>query len=195
MYRQKIIKQIVYFEVALRNQYYRLKGKLLKIYLLFHGCKVGKKVKCKKWPIFRFPPNRNLVVGDFVTFGYNITFDVTNKGRIVIEDSANLTQDILISSDSEVRIGQYALIGESVSIRDANHETNANLFIAKQPLDSKSILIEKDVWIGAGSRILKGSLIKKGCIIGANSVVTQGSITEDYNIYAGSPIKHIRRRK
>ena len=48
----------------------------------------------------------------------------------------------------------------------------------------KGIVIEDDVWIGAGVKILDGVIIRKGCVIGANTVVNKS--TEQYGIYVGS---------
>ena len=40
-----------------------------------------------------------------------------------------------------------------------------------------------------------GAKIAKGVFIGSNSVVTRKTITEEYGIYAGNPIKLIANRK
>lgn len=53
-------------------------------------------------------------------------------------------------------------------------------------------IIEDDVWIGAGSIILKGIKISKGAVIAAGSVVTKD--VEPYSIYAGVPAKMIKKR-
>ena len=55
-----------------------------------------------------------------------------------------------------------------------------------------AIIIEDDVWIGAGSIILTGVTISKGSVIGAGSVVAK-SIPE-YSIAVGNPAKVIHRR-
>ena len=51
------------------------------------------------------------------------------------------------------------------------------------------VIIEDDVWIGAGAKILDGIVIRKGTIVCAGAVVTKN--TEEYNIVAGVPAKTI----
>ena len=58
--------------------------------------------------------------------------------------------------------------------------------------DKHIIVIEDDVWIGAGVKILDGVIIRKGCVIGANTVVNKS--TEQYGIYVGAPARLIRKR-
>ncbi|MHC1550989.1 acyltransferase (plasmid) [Phyllobacterium sp. K27] len=74
---------------------------------------------------------------------------------------------------------------------DHNFEDTSQL-IRKQGLSRKPVIIEDDVWIGAGAKILGGSHLSMGCVIGANSVI-KGK-TKPYGIYVGVPAKHIRQR-
>lgn len=48
----------------------------------------------------------------------------------------------------------------------------------------KDVIIEDDVWVGAGAIILKGVTIGKGSIIGAGSVVTRS--IPPYHVYVGN---------
>jgi len=61
-----------------------------------------------------------------------------------------------------------------------------------QGSNSKGIIIEDDVWIGANSSILDGVKIGKGAIIAAGSVVTKDVCA--YDIVAGVPAKKINSR-
>jgi acetyltransferase-like isoleucine patch superfamily enzyme len=56
----------------------------------------------------------------------------------------------------------------------------------------KGIVIEDDVWIGAGARILDGVTIARGSVIGAGSVVTKS--TQPYSIVVGVPAKIVSSR-
>lgn len=181
-------------EQKIKNISFLLKGKLLKFYLILHGCKVGKNLKCKRFPIFRSIPKKNIFIGDNVNVGYRITFDVKHKGKLIIGNNTNLTQDIVISALEKVEFGNDVLIAENVSIRDGDHLFELGKNINQQKLSKESINIGNDVWIGAGTRILKGSKIENGCIIGANSVVISKTITVANNIYVGCPIKRIASR-
>ena len=70
-----------------------------------------------------------------------------------------------------------------------------NLKINKQGMSISPVKLCNDVWIGAGSKILRGSYISKGCIIGANSVTLEKTITKEFEIYAGTPARLIGRRE
>ena len=62
----------------------------------------------------------------------------------------------------------------------------------KQDYMDGDIIIEDDVWIGAGSIITAGVTIGKGTVIGAGSVVTK-DIPQNV-IAAGVPAKIINKR-
>lgn len=75
----------------------------------------------------------------------------------------------------------------------ANHGIAKNSPIRKQVVTKIGIVIEDDVWIGAGAKILDGVTLRKGSVIGAGAVVTKN--TDAYCVYAGVPAKVIKPRK
>lgn len=155
---------------------------------------MGKRLKCKTWPIFRYIPRGNIQIGNDVTIGYFITFEVEEKGKLTLGNSVNLTHNVIISVCEEVTIGNGTLIAENVSIRDADHGTKHNIPIGRQMQTSSSVSIGNDVWLGAGVAVLQGSKIEDGVIIGAHSVVTSSKTTSPYSIYAGVPIRLLSKR-
>ena len=183
--------------VRIRKFVYLARGKCLSVFLRMCGCKVGAGLKCRKWPDFRQLPYRNISIGNDVTIGRRITFDVHCGGKLIIGDNVTLTQDVVISVCDKITIGRFSMIGEYVSIRDADHGVNPDEYICKQKLQASGIDIGDDVWIAAGCRILKGTTIPSGCVIAANAVVTNRSIFDkdlQKGIYAGVPavLKKIR---
>lgn len=65
-------------------------------------------------------------------------------------------------------------IAEMVVIRDQNHNHNlSNTPISNQGFISAPIIINKNVWIGAKSTILKGVEIGENSIVGAHSLVNR----------------------
>jgi acetyltransferase-like isoleucine patch superfamily enzyme len=62
----------------------------------------------------------------------------------------------------------------------------------KRKGDDAGIIIEDDVWIGAGAIILDGAHISQGSIVGAGAVLTR--YIPPYCIAAGNPCKPIRSR-
>jgi acetyltransferase-like isoleucine patch superfamily enzyme len=179
----------------MQSRNYRIKGKILKFYLLTCGCKVGTGLICKRWPIFRTIPKKNIRIGHNVIIGYFVTFDIIFPGTLEIGDHVELSHNILLGSLKSIKIGNYCLIGENVSIRDDNHKTFRGIPISSQGWATAEIIIEDDVWIGAGSLILSGAKLMSGAVIGANSLVLGKSQILSNNIYGGSPVKLIGRRQ
>lgn len=190
-----MIELITYFETLRRNGTSRLKGSMLKLYLLMHGCKVGKGLKCATFPYFKGFPNKNIFIGDHVDLGRNNTIELSGNGMIVFEDYVLLHQNILISCNQRIVFKKWSGVAENVSIRDGNHSFAAESYFRIQDTVSETIEIGEGSGIGAGTVVLMGSVIGKGAFIGANSVVTKKNIIEDNGIYAGSPLKLISKRK
>jgi acetyltransferase-like isoleucine patch superfamily enzyme len=133
-------------------------------------------------------------LGNNVTFGFNCTLEITQKGSLIIGNNVNITQNALISSNAKILIGEYTLIGENVSIRDSDHGTIKNEEIQKQAVVSEEIKIERDVWLGANTIVLRGAKIAEGAVIGANSLVNRKSKIEAQKIYVGTPVKLVKER-
>ena len=64
--------------------------------------------------------------------------------------------------------------------------------IRSQQGTKKGIVIEDDVWIGSGCKILDGITIGKGSVIGAGTVCTKD--VEPYSVIVGVPGKLLKRR-
>ena len=190
-----MISLLTYFEAVWLNKTSRLKGILLKWYLLVHGCKVGKGLKCAKFPYFKGFPNRNIIIGNYVDLGRNNTFELSKHGKIIFDDYVLLHQNILISCNNQIKIGKFSAVAENVSIRDGNHQFSKNQYYRLQDSVSEPIEIGEDAGIAAGCVVLMGAKISKGSFIGSNSVITRKSIIEEYGIYAGNPLKLIATRK
>ena len=134
----------------------------------------------------------NISLGRSSRIGALCELGTEEKGRIRLGRNVRLNRGATIFSYSDIQIGDHSLIGEFVTIRDANHGIEPGQLIRGQKHNSSAIRIGSDVWIGRGACILPGVEIGDGAVIGANSVVTR-SIPAGA-IAAGVPAKVIRQR-
>jgi galactoside O-acetyltransferase len=65
--------------------------------------------------------------------------------------------------------------------------------IREQGITAQGIVIEDDVWLGAGVTVVDGVTIGRGSIIGAGAVVTTD--IPPYSIAVGIPAKPVKDRR
>ena len=137
----------------------------------FRGC--GKNVRFDPYGVYSY---KNIIIGDNVYIGTGATF---------------------IAAETGIFIGNKVLFGPNVTIVGGDHnvyEIGRFMFDVKnkRPEDDQMVVIEDDVWVGAGATILKGVHLGRGCIVAANAVVTKN--TPPYVIVGGIPAKVMRYR-
>jgi acetyltransferase-like isoleucine patch superfamily enzyme len=128
---------------------------------------------------------------------------VAQSGSIEVGDWGFVGPGTRIWSSEMIRIGHRVLISHNVNIFDSlTHpispsERHAHFKLIATighplnvKLDGHPIKIEDDVWIGAGSSVLRGVTIGRGAIVGAGAVVTND--IAEYSIVGGNPASVIR---
>ena len=115
-------------------------------------------------------------------------------GGVQIGRNCNVNAYTLISGAGGVVIGDEVMIASHVSIYASNHIfSGLNLPMQQQGLSLKGVVIENDVWVGTGVRILDGVRIGTGSVLAAGAVITKS--TNPYSINAGVPSRQIGSRK
>lgn len=115
----------------------------------------------------------HMVTGDDVSFG---------PGCQIYEPRGGLT------------IGNHCMIGGGTLISGVNHGyEQTDVPMRNQPPIAKAVIIEDDVWIGMGVKLLPGVTIGAGSIIGAGSVVTKN--IPPFSMAMGVPCKVMKHRK
>jgi len=110
---------------------------------------------------------------------------------------------VRFNNRSKVTIGNYTSIAQQVTfLLDADHNLDTlttfphkvkTLHALPYEASSKGdILVDDDVWIGYGAKILSGVHIGQGAVIAAGSVVTKD--VPPYAIVGGVPAKLIKYR-
>ena len=139
--------------------------------------------------------------GSKVSIGENVFVDsfvrirsVGGVGDIVISDNCFINSGTVIFSGNGVSLGKWVLVGPNCTIAPANHAFGdpSTLIRFQGFAPSKGgIIVEDNVWIGAGSVLLDGAVIRSGSIIGAGSLV-KGEVPPNC-LYAGNPLRFIRK--
>lgn len=160
------------------------------------------------WFIPSIKVGRNLLVERNVTlnvmYGGTITLGdycelrrgsqlLSYGGNIIVGHHSSINPYTVVYGQGNIRIGNYVRIAAHCTLIPSNHVfADYSKPICEQGLINRGIVIEDDVWIGTGVRILDGVVVSTGCVVGAGSVVTHS--TEPYGIYVGVPAKKIKSR-
>ena len=116
---------------------------------------------------------KNIHLGRNLYLYRDLYLETQDQGEIIIGDDVVISSGVHIVSFERIRIGKGSMIGEYVSIRDANHLYGPDVLVRDSGHTSNPIEIGSNVWIGRGVTILAGVKIGDGAVIGANAVVTK----------------------
>lgn len=141
-----------------------------------------------------FSMNNNL---RFNPIGYPqpCMFVVTKGSILTIGENVGISQTSLICHHS-ITIGNNVKIGGGVKIYDTdfhslNPEVRKNHSLDMKTKKVAPVVIQDNVFIGAGTIVLKGVTIGENSVVGAGSVVTKSIPANE--IWGGNPAKFIRK--
>ncbi|TWR31040.1 acyltransferase [Mucilaginibacter pallidiroseus] len=91
-----------------------------------------------------------------------------------------------------VTLGNYVMLAQHIVFSGLNHGfADVTKPPRVQPVITKPIVVEDNVWIGANSTVTAGVKIGKNAIIGAGSVVTKD--IPAYTVAVGNPARVIKK--
>lgn len=139
-------------------------------------------------PLFK-SHGKNFMFDPFGSYSYNT---ISAGDDVFIGLGATLW-----ATESSITIGNKVMFGPNVTIIGGDHNASPiGIFMSdnhiKKTSDDLPVVIEDDVWIGAGAIILKGVRIGRGSIIAAGALVIRD--VPPYSIAGGVPAKRLKVR-
>ena len=140
-----------------------------------------------------------ITIGDNTFLMHHTMLHVFNfrglpRAGINIGKNCFLGEYNVIRGQGGVQIGDDVYTGPMVKILAVNHVfSDPERPIREQGITAKGIVIEDDVWLGAGVIVLDGVTIGRGSVVGAGAVVAND--LPPHSIAVGSPAKPVRNRK
>lgn len=192
--------------IGLRGLFYRLIMKLNGVPAIevgvriahANGIKLGKGVYLDQGVYLHALPG-GITIGDGTFVMHHTMLHVFNfrnlpHAGISIGSNCFIGEFNVVRGQGGVRIGNGVYTGPMVQIVAVNHVyQDPHRPIREQGITAQGIVIEDDVWVGAGATIVDGVTIGQGSVIGAGAVVT--SNIPPFSIAVGTPAKPIRDRR
>ena len=153
-------------------------------------CKIGPGVS--SGPAGTPRPVGAVRIGAGTEIGAGVELNPWN-GRIAIGRRVFLGPYVVVYGHGGVEIGDHTLISMHCCIVSSNHTVpSRGHMIRDEPDVMRPTKIGRDVWLGAGVKVLGGVTIGDGCVVGAGAVVT-GDLPA-YAIAVGVPARVVGER-
>lgn len=161
--------------------------------LRYLGGELGRGTKIFEGVKISATHNSPVFIGENCSLQKGAVISSSATGRITIADRVYVGEYVVICSRGEIVIGADVLIAPQTYIGDFDHvTTDLQKPIDQQGVDCSKVVLGKNVWIGAGCKILKGVTIGEGSVIGAGSVVNRD--VPPFSVCVGVPARVIRSR-
>lgn len=115
------------------------------------------------------------------------------EDKLVIRQGTYINRHTMFDVHERMEIGRNCMIGPYCYLTDGSHGIVVDREIKAQPIKAEPVIIEDDVWLGAGAIILSGIRVGRGAVIAAGAVVTKD--VPSHAIVAGVPARSIGERK
>ncbi len=112
------------------------------------------------------------------------------SGDLMVGERCTINSGCVLYTGNGIIIGNDVAIAANCTFAPVNHQFKLRDKLIREQRFAPSrggIVIEDDVWIGAGVVLLDGAILRRGCVIGALSLV-RGEVPA-YSIQAGNPLQ------
>lgn len=128
-------------------------------------------------------------IGDNVSIHDNVYF--FNIENMKFGNNVSIHPMCYFQASGGIEIGNDVSIAHGVTLMTQNHSyEDRSIPIKDQPIISKPIIIEDNVWIGAKATVLYGRRVGKNSVIAAGAVVTKD--VPPNTVVAGVPARVIK---
>ncbi|MDR2527010.1 MAG: acyltransferase [Rickettsiales bacterium] len=119
---------------------------------------------------------------------------IKNKKKLSLGNNVSIHSFCYLDATGEIKIDNNISIAHGTSILSSDHSwQDENIPIKYNPIITEKVVINDDVWIGCGVRILKGVEIQSRSVVAAGSVVNRN--VESFSLVGGIPAKLIKKIK
>ena len=168
---------------------------LSKIKLFFYKKDIGKNtyidrtVHVTGWKNISIGGNTGISEGTWI----NVNERLGDKKHIIIGNNCYIGRRNFFSSGLLIKISDYFMSGVECKFMGSDHLFDNPFlpYISTGTTTNKEIIIETNVWLGAGVTIVGHLIIGRGSIIGAGSLVNKD--IPPFSIAVGNPCKIIKR--
>ena len=141
----------------------------------------GKRIRIGKRANFILG-NEKIELGEWFQCRSNLNLRVVKNGKFKVGNNVFFNDNCCITVLEKVKIGDFSSFGQGVCIYDHDHIYKTENLTGKSGYNKSSVIIGKNVWVGANCTILKGSHIGDNSVIAAGTVV-RGKIPANSLVY------------
>ncbi|MBU1368548.1 MAG: acyltransferase [Bacteroidetes bacterium] len=147
------------------------------------GSLVRRRTRMDVLPFNEFSIGRDSTIEDFATINNGV-------GAVHIGDRSRIGLGCVVIGP--VKVGNDVMFAQNIVVSGLNHGyQDINIPPSLQAVETKPIVIEDDVWIGANAVITAGVTIGKHAVIAAGSIVTKS--VPEFSIVAGNPARILKQ--
>lgn len=154
--------------------------------------KIGKNTHIDESVILNNSKGGLIEIGDNCHLFENVIV-ATYGGNIKIGNYSSINPFCVLYGHGGLTIGNEVRMAAQTVIVPSNHIfKDLDTPIRLQGIEKKGVIIQDNVWIGTGAKILDGVIVEKNAIVGAGAVVTKN--VRENSIVGGVPAKIIKIR-